>query len=161
MSHETDTPTAEESSVAQTDTPQNTCPHCGADSQGLSFSGKNTVYCCGAIIGKTQDEQSRLCIERESRQKAEAEVRQLNSVLENTRESRADIIEYRNLFAAQDNSKKLEREFNASQAEVERLQSQLKRAVEIADRYQQVNSRHYQCMCRTCRMLSELKKELK
>jgi hypothetical protein len=38
---------------------------------------------------------------------------------------------------------------------------QLKRAVEIADRYQQVNSSHYQCMCRTCRMLSELKKELK
>lgn len=47
------------------------------------------------------------------------------------------------------------------QAEVERLQSQLARAVEIAEEFRQVKALHYQCNCARCQMLAELKGEIK
>jgi hypothetical protein len=48
-----------------------------------------------------------------------------------------------------------------AQAEVERLRSQFNRTVEIAEMFQRGNSGlHYQCQCRSCQMLAELKGEL-
>jgi chromosome segregation ATPase len=85
--------------------------------------------------------------------KAEAEVARLNNTLENTRISRDTMIEDRNL---------LDQELAASKAEVERLRSQLNRAVEIAERFQQVEGEERnQCNCPSCQMLAELKKEIK
>jgi hypothetical protein len=47
-----------------------------------------------------------------------------------------------------------------AQAEVERLRSQFNRTVEIAEMFQRGNSGlHYQCQCRSCQMLAELKGE--
>jgi hypothetical protein len=76
-------------------------------------------------------------------------------------------------------ARQLERELAASQAEVERLkenaqrigtnryqeintlQSQLKRAIEIAEMFSQVKGLHYQCNCRSCQMFADLKGEIK
>jgi len=67
--------------INQTETTRtDVCPNCGAESQGQTFSGKNTVFYCGAIIGETKNEQSRLCIERKARQKAQAEVERLREL---------------------------------------------------------------------------------
>lgn len=57
-------------------------------------------------------------------------------------------------------SQQLERELNASKADVERLRSQFNRAVEIAEMFRQVKGLHYQCNCRSCQMLAEIKREL-
>ena len=55
---------------------------------------------------------------------------------------------------------KLYQELAASKAEVERLRSQFNRAVDIAEMFQRGNSGlHYQCQCRSCQMLAELKGE--
>lgn len=65
------------------------------------------------------------------------------------------------VYKALQHGYQLERELSASKAEVERLQSQLERAVEIAEEFRQVKWLHYQCNCNMCNKLSELKKELK
>jgi chromosome segregation ATPase len=83
---------------------------------------------------------------KERAEKAEAEVKQLNNILENTRDSRADIIELRNI---------LDQELEESTAEVERLRSQLNRAVEIAEGLEKYG------IYELTDDLRELKKELK
>jgi len=46
-------------------------------------------------------------------------------------------------------------------AEVKRLRLQLKRAVEIAERFRQVKGLHYQCNCASCQLLDDLRREIK
>jgi fructose-1,6-bisphosphatase len=57
---------------------------------------------------------------------------------------------------------KLERELAISLQNADKLQKQLKRAVEIAEAYQRGNSGlHYQCNCASCQLLGDLKGEIK
>jgi len=72
------------------------CPHCGDDDTHLIMSP--------------------VCIERAARQKAEAEVKMLNNILENTRESRDSIIELRDI---------IDKELTESQAEVVQLREKI------------------------------------
>ena len=57
-------------------------------------------------------------------------------------------------------TKQIERAEKA-EAEVERLQSQLKRAVEIAEMFSQVKGLHHQCNCAMCKKLAALKSQIK
>ena len=60
-----------------TDTPQNACPHCGAEYQG----GKEYFECKAGVREGSGAYRSDLCREREARQKAEAEVERLTEEL--------------------------------------------------------------------------------
>jgi len=53
------------------------------------------------------------------------------------------------------------KDLRASEAEVERLRTQLKRAIEIAEMFSQVKGLHYRCNCAMCQLLGDLKRELK
>ena len=204
--------------MTTTDTPRtDACPHCGAEI--YSFPNQNdeiTYWRCGsACITERGYVRSYSCYQHEIAA-LKAEVKQLNNILENTRESRADIIELRNILdqelshslknqckanakvkeirgALGDDGRRTHKEIlemafkasgwkiwqekyldlkNAHIAEgqdpagtiwehADKLQKQLKRAVEIAEMFSQVKGLHCQCNCRSCQMLAELKREIK
>ena len=92
-----------------TNTPRtDVCPHCGAE--GARTDDGISQYYCQSIYG--DEDRDPLCFERQARQKAEAEVEFWKA----------------KAYEAEESEGKHE-------AHVERLRSQLKRAVEIADEF--------------------------
>ena len=54
-------------------TPPDKCPYCGAETIELIIKVKIIIYECG-VWGATIEDRTELCLERESRKKAEAEL---------------------------------------------------------------------------------------
>jgi len=78
--------------------------------------------------------------------------------------SKAEVERLTKELADWDYGTRAKREHDArkkGEAEIERLKSQLKRALEIAEMFQQVKGLHYQCNCAMCQLLGDLKGELK
>jgi len=90
--------------------------------------------------------------------------RELAVSLENELKTQAEVERLTKELAAWDYGTRAKREQDArkkAESEVERLKSQLKRAMEIAEMFRQVKGLHYQCNCAMCQLLGDLKGELK
>jgi hypothetical protein len=131
-----------------TDTPRtDACPHCGEQGATIrsTHNGKEWFYDCGTHIEASESFRSLAC-----------------SRISEIRELKAQVKVAENYKALNDSAfNAVMNELAASQAEVERLRSQLNRAVEIAEMFSQVKGLHHQCNCAMCQKLAALKEEIK